>query len=172
MRLHEGQLSILEVDNGPTESLPDGIPDRGRTQRTYQGRAAATVRSDPPDGFHEPVDAERSNPGAPVTHKPQRARGRTGKPIPRYSERHHGETLEKHYKTRDVADLLSVHEETVLRLAQCGNLRSVRVGSERRYPESAIVEFLERNVDETTRRVSVAPRRARSARRRAGKAKR
>ena len=46
----------------------------------------------------------------------------------------------------------------MLRLAQCGNLHSVRVGSERRYPESAIVEFLERNVDVTARQVSVPPR--------------
>jgi excisionase family DNA binding protein len=54
-------------------------------------------------------------------------------------------TIEKHYKTREVAELLSVHEETVLRLAQRGELRSVRIGSERRYPESAIADFLERN---------------------------
>jgi excisionase family DNA binding protein len=172
MRLHQGQRSILEVDNGPTESLPDGLPGRSRTRGTYHGRAAATVSSDPPDGVHEPADAERSNPGAPVTDKPQRARRRTRKSSRATPERCPGETLEKHYKTRDVADLLSVHEETVLRLAQCGHLRSVRVGAERRYPESAIVEFLEGNVDETPRRVNVMPRRASSARGRTGKATR
>jgi excisionase family DNA binding protein len=58
-----------------------------------------------------------------------------------------------------VAELLSVHEETVLRLAQCGTLRSVRVGSERRYPESGIMEFLERNADDTSRRLQAVRRR-------------
>ena len=52
--------------------------------------------------------------------------------------------IERHYKTAELAELLSVHEETVLRLARRGELRSVRVGSERRFPESAIRDYLER----------------------------
>ena len=55
--------------------------------------------------------------------------------------------IEQHYRTAEVAALLSVHEETVLRLARRGELPSVRVGSERRYPESAIRDYLERNSD-------------------------
>ena len=53
--------------------------------------------------------------------------------------------IEQHYRTAEVASLLSVHEETVLRLARRGELHSVRVGSERRFAESAIREYLERS---------------------------
>lgn len=52
--------------------------------------------------------------------------------------------IEKHYTGRQVADLLAVCPETVRRLAAKGALRSVRVGSERRYPESAVKEYLGR----------------------------
>jgi predicted site-specific integrase-resolvase len=45
----------------------------------------------------------------------------------------------------------------VLRLARRGELRSVRVGSERRFPESAIRDYLERNSE---RRNVVALRRS------------
>lgn len=55
--------------------------------------------------------------------------------------------IEQHYRTAEVAALLSVHEETVLRLARRGELRSVRVGSERRFAESAIHDYLERNLE-------------------------
>jgi excisionase family DNA binding protein len=52
--------------------------------------------------------------------------------------------IEQHYTGREVAELFSAHPETVRRLAARGELRSVRVGSERRYPQSAIREYLER----------------------------
>lgn len=52
--------------------------------------------------------------------------------------------IERHYTTRELAELLAVHQETVRREAQRGRLRSVRVGSERRYPESAVREYLDR----------------------------
>ena len=52
--------------------------------------------------------------------------------------------IEQHYTGREVAERLSVHPETVRRLAAKRELRSVRVGSERRYPESAIREYLGR----------------------------
>lgn len=52
--------------------------------------------------------------------------------------------IEKHYTGRQVADLLAVCPETIRRLAARGELRSVRVGSERRYPESAVKEYLAR----------------------------
>ncbi len=55
--------------------------------------------------------------------------------------------IEKHYTGREVADLLAAHPETIRRAAKRGELRSVRVGSERRYPESAIKEYLERTKD-------------------------
>jgi len=68
--------------------------------------------------------------------------------------------IERHYKTAEVAELLSVHTETVLRLAQRGEIRSVRIGNDRRYPESAIREFLERNTEEVRPKVaSIAARR-------------
>jgi excisionase family DNA binding protein len=160
MRRHEGQLSLFEANDGPTAEAS------ATTRPHTNGRGSAANEPSPSvvdqDVGHRPSKGESAE--APV------ARIITGRPPPKSSpfERTdpRGEALEKHYKTRDVAELLSVHEETVLRLAQCGNLRSVRVGSERRYPESAIVEFLERNVDDTASRVSVPLRRARSARRR------
>jgi excisionase family DNA binding protein len=51
--------------------------------------------------------------------------------------------MERLYTTKQVADAWSVNPETVRRLAARGLLRSVRVGSERRYPESALREYLE-----------------------------
>jgi excisionase family DNA binding protein len=52
--------------------------------------------------------------------------------------------IERHYTTRELAELLHVHPETIRRAAARGDLRSVRVGSERRYPESAVKEWLSR----------------------------
>jgi excisionase family DNA binding protein len=56
--------------------------------------------------------------------------------------------LERHYKTAEVAELLSVCSETVLRLAARGELPSVRVGPERRYPHSGLVDYLRRHRDD------------------------
>jgi excisionase family DNA binding protein len=53
--------------------------------------------------------------------------------------------VERHYSTAELAALLSVCAETIRRLAARGELPSVRVGSERRYPLSGVVEFLQRN---------------------------
>lgn len=52
--------------------------------------------------------------------------------------------IERHYKTRELAEILSCHEETILRLAQRGEIDSIYLGGERRYPESAIRQFLDR----------------------------
>ena len=51
--------------------------------------------------------------------------------------------IERHYTTAELAELLSVHPETIRREAASGRLRSVRVGRDRRYPESAVKEWLE-----------------------------
>ena len=56
--------------------------------------------------------------------------------------------IERLYTTKHVAELWSAHPETIRRLAAKGELRSVRVGSERRYPESALREYLQRRADE------------------------
>jgi excisionase family DNA binding protein len=48
------------------------------------------------------------------------------------------------YTTKEVAEAWSVNPETIRRLAARGLLRSVRVGSERRYPESALREYVQR----------------------------
>ncbi|HEY8645467.1 MAG TPA: helix-turn-helix domain-containing protein [Gaiellaceae bacterium] len=50
--------------------------------------------------------------------------------------------IERHYTGRALAGLLSVNPETIRRAAASGRLRSVRVGRERRYPESAVREWL------------------------------
>ena len=51
--------------------------------------------------------------------------------------------IEPHYTTGGLAKLLSVHPETIRRAAASGALRSIRVGRDRRYPESAVKEWLE-----------------------------
>jgi excisionase family DNA binding protein len=51
--------------------------------------------------------------------------------------------IERHYTTAELAELLAVHPETIRRAAACGRLRSVRVGRDRRYAESAVREWLE-----------------------------
>jgi excisionase family DNA binding protein len=55
--------------------------------------------------------------------------------------------LEKHYTGREVAELLSLDYETVLHLAQIGEIKSVRVGRLRRFPESAVRDYLNRRSD-------------------------
>jgi excisionase family DNA binding protein len=51
-------------------------------------------------------------------------------------------TIERHYTTRELAEMLRVNPETIRRAARRGDLRSLRVGLERRYPESAVVAWL------------------------------
>jgi excisionase family DNA binding protein len=50
--------------------------------------------------------------------------------------------IEPHYKGQQLARLLNVNPETIRRAAASGALQSVRVGSERRYPESAVKQWL------------------------------
>lgn len=50
--------------------------------------------------------------------------------------------IERHYTTAELAELLSVHPETVRRAAAAGELRSIRVGRDRRYPETAVAAWL------------------------------
>ena len=50
--------------------------------------------------------------------------------------------IERHYTTRELSELLSVHQETIRREAARGRLRSVRVGSDRRYSEGAVRAWL------------------------------
>ena len=155
MGIHAGQFSLFELDQESDESMA------AEPNRTGQPAPASreTRASDARRGVPRKTVASRNGVA-------QAAAGTAAMTpeanIPPAADRPHRTPLEKHYKTREVAELLSVHEETVLRLAQCGNLRSVRVGSERRYPESAIAGFLERNLDESPR----GPRVARTRRQR------
>lgn len=55
--------------------------------------------------------------------------------------------IERHYKTRELAERLGVHPETIRRAAQRGELESIRIGLDRIYAESAIERFLAANVD-------------------------
>ena len=55
--------------------------------------------------------------------------------------------VERHYSGRTLAELLGVHPETIRRAAAAGKLRSVRVGSKRCYPESAVREWLDQKRD-------------------------
>ena len=62
--------------------------------------------------------------------------------------------IERHYTTAQLADLLAAHPETIRRAAASGELRSVRVGSERRYSESAVREWLRGRGDDDHRRAA------------------
>lgn len=55
--------------------------------------------------------------------------------------------IERHYKTRELAERLGVHPETIRRAAQRGELESIRIGLDRIYAESAIERYLAANVD-------------------------
>jgi excisionase family DNA binding protein len=55
--------------------------------------------------------------------------------------------IEQHYKTRELAERLGVHPETIRRAAQRGELESIRIGLDRIYAESAINRWLGANVD-------------------------
>jgi excisionase family DNA binding protein len=156
MRLHEGQLSLLTVDTGSTEPICTEPSNAGPPQATRNDNAAESIKR-----ARRPRRETRRSVRAAAAHRvvatdPRSVANRQPTDPAHGEPRRSRETLEKHYKTREVAELLSVHEETVLRLAQCGSLRSVRVGSERRYPESAIVEFLECNMDRTASRLRLA----------------
>lgn len=53
--------------------------------------------------------------------------------------------IEQHYTADEVAERLKVSTDTVFRAAARRELRSVVIGRSRRFPESAIVEWLERS---------------------------
>jgi excisionase family DNA binding protein len=55
--------------------------------------------------------------------------------------------IERHYKTRELAELLGLHPETIRRAAQRGELESIRIGLDRIYAESAVQRFLAANLD-------------------------
>jgi excisionase family DNA binding protein len=55
--------------------------------------------------------------------------------------------IEQHYKTRELAERLGVHPETVRRAAQRRELESIRIGLDRIYAESAINRWLGANID-------------------------
>jgi excisionase family DNA binding protein len=52
-------------------------------------------------------------------------------------------TLEQHYTVTEIAGLLKCHPETVRRLCDRNQLRSIRVGTNRRIPESAVTEYMD-----------------------------
>jgi excisionase family DNA binding protein len=55
--------------------------------------------------------------------------------------------IERHYKTRELAEILGIHPDTIRRAAQRGELESIRIGLDRIYAESAINRWLGANVD-------------------------
>jgi excisionase family DNA binding protein len=56
--------------------------------------------------------------------------------------------IERHYKTRELAELLGIHPETIRRAAQRRQLVSVRIGFDRIYAESEVLRWLELNRDD------------------------
>ena len=55
--------------------------------------------------------------------------------------------IERHYKTRELAEMLGIHPDTIRRAAQRGELESIRIGLDRIYAESAINRWLGANLD-------------------------
>lgn len=55
--------------------------------------------------------------------------------------------IERHYKTRELAELLGLHPETIRRAA----LESIRIGMDRIYAESAVNRWLDGNKDHGAR---------------------
>jgi excisionase family DNA binding protein len=51
--------------------------------------------------------------------------------------------VERYYTTAQLAKLFCVHPETIRRAAGRGELRFVRVGRDYRFPESAVLEWLQ-----------------------------
>lgn len=51
--------------------------------------------------------------------------------------------IERHYTTGELAELLAVNPETIRRAAGRGELRSLRIGRDRRYSESAVRQWLD-----------------------------
>jgi excisionase family DNA binding protein len=61
-------------------------------------------------------------------------------------------SVERHYATGELAQLLGLCEATIRRAARRGELRSVRFGHRRRYSESAVQEWLEHLASPSPRR--------------------
>jgi len=77
--------------------------------------------------------------------------------------------IEQHYKTRELAQRLGIHPETIRRAAQRGELESIRIGLDRIYAESAVNQWLGANTDPAVaalngRRQTRASRNGREAR--------
>jgi len=51
--------------------------------------------------------------------------------------------LEQHFTTSELAAQLKVHPETIRKRARTGELRSIRLKLDRRFPESAVREWLD-----------------------------
>jgi excisionase family DNA binding protein len=51
--------------------------------------------------------------------------------------------IEQFYTVTEIASLLKCHPETVRRLCDRGELRSIRVATNRRIPESAVTEYMD-----------------------------
>ena len=47
------------------------------------------------------------------------------------------------YTVREVADLLRVHSRTAYRLITDGSIKAIKIGSQWRVPEQALLEFLD-----------------------------
>ena len=72
----------------------------------------------------------------------------------RESQERDEDVIERHYKTRELAELLGLHPETIRRAAQRGQLESIRIGLDRIYAESAIQCWLEANRDRAASRAA------------------
>lgn len=59
--------------------------------------------------------------------------------------------IERHYKTRELAERLGLHPETIRRAAQRGELESIRIGLDRIYAESAVNRWLDGSKDHAAR---------------------
>ncbi|MEF2229400.1 MAG: helix-turn-helix domain-containing protein [Pseudodesulfovibrio sp.] len=49
---------------------------------------------------------------------------------------------------KEVAELLRVHQRTAYRLITGGSIRAIKIGSQWRVPESLLMEFIEKGLNE------------------------
>lgn len=60
-----------------------------------------------------------------------------------------GNTPPKLLTVKEVAEMLRVHQRTAYRLITGGSIRAIKIGSQWRVPESALMDFLEQGWQES-----------------------
>ncbi|WP_243544647.1 helix-turn-helix domain-containing protein [Pseudodesulfovibrio tunisiensis] len=65
-------------------------------------------------------------------------------------DKHDTSRTPKLLTVREVADLLRVHPRTAYRLVSEGSIGAIKIGTQWRVPESALMEYIERGLRESS----------------------